>query len=416
MSGLPSTGFAGRLPFHYGWLIALAGSAGSMACIGIGRFALGMLLPSMGASLSLSYAEMGFIGTGNFVGYMVSAIVAGHFVRFQGYRRTIAASLAIVAVSMVLVGRASGFAELLFYYFITGLGTGFANIPLMGLVSRWFMQNRRGAAAGIVVGGSGFGVVLSGTLVPAVNAAIGTEGWRTSWMILGAIALVVAALCFVVLRDQPQDLGLGRVGDNGGGENAAVAAGETEKPGWGVIIHLGAIFMAFGFTYSIYTTFIVTTLVDERGFSEAVAGQFWSWVGILSIFSGPLFGIFSDRVGRKAGFTAIFLFHTVAYLLVAADLPDVYLYASIALFGISAWSIPSVMVATVGDYSGPVHAAATMGAVTALFGLGQVMGPAVAGVLADSSGSFAGSYAMAGTFTALSIIVVFFLRRPSTTY
>ena len=416
MTGLPSTGFAGRLPFHYGWLVALAGSAGSMACIGIGRFALGMLLPSMGASLSLSYSEMGFIGTGNFVGYMVSAIVAGHFVRFQGYRRTIAASLAIVAVSMILVGRAAGFAELLFYYFVTGLGTGFANIPLMGLISRWFTQHRRGAAAGIMVGGSGFGVVLSGALVPAINATVGAEGWRISWMVLGAIAFLVAGLCYVVLRDQPEDLGLRRVGDNGGGEDAAAGAVKTEKPGWGVILHLGAIFMAFGYTYSIYTTFIVTTLVQERGFSEAVAGQFWSWVGVLSIFSGPLFGIFSDRAGRKAGFATIFLFHTVAYLLVAIELPDAYLYASIALFGISAWSIPSVMVATVGDYAGPVHAAATMGAVTALFGLGQVMGPAVAGVLADSSGSFAGSYGMAGTITALTIIVVFFVRRPSTTY
>jgi len=32
----------------------------------------------------------------------------------------------------------------------------------------------------------------------------------------------------------------------------------------------------------IYATFIVTTLVRERGFSESLAGNFWMWVGILS--------------------------------------------------------------------------------------------------------------------------------------
>jgi len=42
-----------------------------------GRFSLDMLLPSMGVSLGLSYSQMGLIGTGNFVGYMISVFLAG---------------------------------------------------------------------------------------------------------------------------------------------------------------------------------------------------------------------------------------------------------------------------------------------------------------------------------------------------
>jgi len=174
--------------------------------------------------------------------------------------------------------------------------------------------------------------------------------------------------------------------------------------------------MLFGFTYSIYTTFIVTTLVDEHGFSETAAGRFWSWVGFLSVFSGPLFGMLSDRLGRKAGFVLIFLFHTVAYGLVALDLPEPFLYASIGLFGISAWSIPSVMIATVGDYAGPRHAATSIGAVTVLFGMGQVMGPAIAGILADASGTFSSSYLMAASLTATAIVFALSLKRPAITY
>ena len=69
---------------------------------------------------------------------------------------------------------------------------------------------------------------------------------------------------------------------------------------------LGAIYFLFGYTYVIYATFFVTVLVKERGFSEAIAGNFWSWVGFLSLFSGPVFGSLSDRLGRKRGLMIVF--------------------------------------------------------------------------------------------------------------
>ena len=36
-----------RLPFHYGWVIVAVGAVVSMAVLGMGRFAFGMVLPSM---------------------------------------------------------------------------------------------------------------------------------------------------------------------------------------------------------------------------------------------------------------------------------------------------------------------------------------------------------------------------------
>ena len=62
---------------HYGWVVIITGTVVLFSCLGLGRFSLGMLLPSMGTSLELSYSQMGLIGTGNFVGYMVSVVLAG---------------------------------------------------------------------------------------------------------------------------------------------------------------------------------------------------------------------------------------------------------------------------------------------------------------------------------------------------
>ena len=99
--------------------------------------------------------------------------------------------------------------------------------------------------------------------------------------------------------------------------------------------HLGCIYALFGATYVVYATFIVTAMVNERGFGENTAGNFWAVVGGLSIFSGPLFGWLSDHLGRKIGMMVVYTLFTVSYVLVAADLPNVFLYASIGLFGLA---------------------------------------------------------------------------------
>jgi MFS family permease len=399
---------------HYGWVIVATGTLTILACLGLGRFALGMLLPSMGASLGLGYVEMGLIGTGNFVGYLAAVMVAGPLVRRFGARRTIFCALALVGASMMLVGRAAGFTEVLVLYVLTGIGTGAANVPVMGLVPHWFARRHRGKAAGWIVIGSGFGIIYAGTLVPAINAgAGGGDGWRTSWLVLGATALAIAAVVGGLLRNRPEDKGLEPIG---GGEAAAGSAAFHAHPGPAarrrILAHLGAIYFLFGYTYVIYATFIVTTLVEERGFSEAGAGQFWAWIGFLSLASGPVFGTLSDRTSRRAGLIVVFALQMSAYLLVALPLPDAFLYLSIGLFGICAWSIPGIMAAACGDYMGAEHAVAGFGAITFIFGIGQIIGPTVAGAAADATGSFASSFLMAAAMAAAAIALSAFLRRP----
>ena len=43
-----------------------------------------MLLPSMAATLQLSYAQMGFISTGNFIGYLLPSFSAAWSSRASG--------------------------------------------------------------------------------------------------------------------------------------------------------------------------------------------------------------------------------------------------------------------------------------------------------------------------------------------
>ncbi len=400
-------------PFHYGWIIVGTGTLCIMACLGFGRFAIGMLLPSMAATLHLTYSQMGFISTMNFLGYLTAVLAGGHLAVKTGSRRLIFFALLAVGVSMSLISQAKSFVHVLVLYGLTGLGSGATNVPVMGLASSWFSRNKRGRAAGFIVIGSGFAIIVTGKLIPFINGIAGPEGWRVSWLILGGTVLLIACVSYILLRDRPEEKGLLPVGGKSTvSPSAAAERGRQNIYTSGVMYYLGMIYFLFGYTYVIYATFIVTSLVKERGFSESVAGDFWSWVGFLSLFSGPVFGTLSDRLSRKAGLVIVFSLQMLSYLLAASGLPGVFLYLSIGFYGIVAWSIPSIMAAAVGDYVGARKAAAAFGLVTFIFGLGQISGPAIAGVLAEKTGSFSGSFYMAAFFAVVAIVLTAFLKKP----
>ena len=89
---------------HYGWIIVFSGMLCIFGCIGLGRFALGMLLPAMAAPLKLSYSMMGVISTANFIGYLLAVLLCGKTVLRYGARKVISLALLLVGTSMVAVG------------------------------------------------------------------------------------------------------------------------------------------------------------------------------------------------------------------------------------------------------------------------------------------------------------------------
>jgi len=107
----------------------------------------------------------------------------------------------------------------------------------------------------------------------------------------------------------------------------------------------------------------------------------------------------------------VFAIQAVAYLLIALDLPQIFLYLSIGCYGLVVWSVPAIMAALVGDYAGPERVATLFGFVTFIFGLGQISGPFLAGVLAEMSGSFAGSFLLAAALAVMAVFLSAFLPK-----
>ncbi len=400
-----------RLPFHYGWVIVFCGALTLFSCLGLARFAYGMLLPGMATGLDLGYDRMGFVSTGNFAGYLVAVALAPALIRRFGPRVLIAAGLLLIALCMFGISRSQGFAAVLGLYAVIGLGSGFANIPVMVLVSHWFRPERRGGAAGLMIMGNGSAIIFSGMLIPWLNQVLGPPGWRSGWLILALITLASALAAAVLFRNDPQELGLEPVGRKLPlGEGAVV---DSSPAGGGrILMQLGLLYLVFGATYMVYGTFIVTTMVGEYGFSEARAGMFWSWVGFFSLFSGVSFGILSDRIGRKGGLMTVFAIQAAAYLLAGSAGGTTALLLSVVLYGLSAFAIPTIMAAAVGDYLGLNRAATGFSMVTLFFAIGQTLGPGAAGMIAEASGTFTTGFLVSAALAASAVVFATLLPRP----
>lgn len=396
---------------HYGWIIVATGALVLFACLGLARYAYTMLVPGMREGLGLSYDRLGFIGTGNFSGYLLAVLSAPRLLRHLRPRPLVALGLVMIGGCMLVVSRVDSFAAILLLYTLIGVGGGLANIPLMTIVPRWFRSTERGKAIGLVIGGNGVAIVFAGLLIPAINRLFGASGWRVAWLLLGLLCLAVAGVAALLLRNDPAELGLQPVG------RALPAAPQqlvpAEHRGDGrLLLHLGLLYLVFGITFMVYGTFIVTTMVNDYGFSEARAGLYWSWVGAFSLVSGVGFGSLSDHIGRKYGLALVFSVQTVAYALAGLRLGGTALAISIVLYGLAVFAIPTIMTAAVADYLGLARAASAFATVTLFFALGQMLGPGAAGLIAKNTGSFTGGYLLAALITAAGVAGALLLPQP----
>ena len=389
--------------FHYAWVIVLVGTLSVFACLGLARFAFGMLLPSMRDALAMSYDQMGYLGTANFAGYLFSVAVTPLLLRRFTPRVLITVGLLLISICMLGISWSKSYPSVFLFYALVGVGSGLANIPIMVLVSYWFRRDRRGQAAGLIVIGSGFAIIFSGALVPYLNASFAENGWRVGWLVLGTLVFLVALVAGSLVRNDPVEMALEPCGTIQAMDYDP-SANQGDFDALHVLVYLGALYFVFGATYVVYGTFIVTTMVEEYAYAEASAGMFWSWVGFFSLFSGIIFGPLSDKIGRKGGLMAVFGVQSLAYILAGSRLGTTAVFVSVVLYGVAVFAIPAIMAAAVGDYFGKAKAATAFSVITFCFAVGQTIGPAIAGVAAEASGTFMPSYLASGVLAALAAL------------
>ena len=406
-----------RIITHYSWIIVLSCFITVLGAHGFGRFAYSLILTDMKVALNLDYFQMGLIATANSIGYLILATIGGALASKYGSRIIITASTLAMGITMILTGLANSFLELIIYRFITGLGNGGAYLPAMALPSIWFALKYRGRATGIVSAGIGVGFASTGIIIPMLVSIYGDNGWRYTWIILGIILLIISIFDYLVIRDRPEDI---NTEPYGGGER--IENNLTKDPGtglkWGEVYksgkiwYVGAVFFMYGLSYIIYITFFSAYLEDVFQWEKSLIGNLWFTLGLLSIFSGIIWGWISDKIGRKYGICMAYTTLATSYLLFATALYPYGLYLSPIVFGLAAWSIPTLAIVAAADYVTQDLKSAAAGFVTLFFGIGQGIGPSIGGYVIDITNNFSTAFYLSFAISMIGALLALFLKKP----
>lgn len=105
--------------------------------------------------------------------------------------------MGLVGLGLIIAATAQTLAEVMAGYgLLIGLGTGFAYVPAMAAVQGWFSAHR-GLASGIAASGIGVGTAL---VPPAADALLALGYWRSAFLALGAVSVLVGVPGALLLR------------------------------------------------------------------------------------------------------------------------------------------------------------------------------------------------------------------------
>ncbi|HEX2172257.1 MAG TPA: MFS transporter [Dehalococcoidia bacterium] len=365
---------------------------------GLGRFGYTLILPSIRDDLQLSYTQSGFLVTSNFLGYLGAAVFGGLLGARLGVRGATVLGLILMLAGMGGSALAPAYAVLLLLQFPIGFGTGTVMIASISTLPAWFPARLRGLVAGLGNGAAGLGIVLSGFLVPILLGGFGPTGWRQIWWAFAGCVGAALVIGAVFLKRRPVAAGPARTA----GPRRPLSTIYRTPLYW----RLMPAILLMGAAQSVYGTYFGAYGSRELRIDPGLVGLIWSGVGLLSVLSGILWGLISDRAGRKRAFAAALGVQSLASLLLvlAAGGGAITLGISGAIAGLTLFGAATVMTAVLVDISEPEALPAVGGMMAVGNGIGQLAGPALAGSVTDLTGSLIAAYIFAALASAGGIL------------
>jgi benzoate transport len=387
-------------------LRALVASVLGYAMDGFDLLMLGFMLPAISADLHLSGTQAGALVTWTLVGAVVGGIGFGLLSDRYGRVRVLTWTILVFAVFTGMCALARGYADLLVYRTIAGIGLGGEFGIGMALVAEAWPAHLRARASSYVGLGWQMGVLAAALLTPLLLPLI---GWRGMF----AIGLLPAVVSFVVRRrveepalfvEHAQRVAVAHKRERPRALRMLVADARTARASLGVAV----LCSVQNFGYYGLMIWLPAYLSKSFGYSLTKSGL-WTAATVAGMALGIwLFGMAADRFGRRPAF----LFYQVGAVVM------VFVYAQLStpfalLIGGAAMGV--FVNGMIGGYGAliselyPTAARAT--AQNVLFNIGRAVGgfgPLAVGALAARY-SFTAALGMLAAIYVLDILATLFL-------
>jgi predicted MFS family arabinose efflux permease len=268
------------------------------------------------------------------------------------------------------MGLTENLAAFLIIRFLAGVASAFVMVFLASIVFSHIGAAGRGDLQALHFGGVGLGIAVSSALMAVLVGE--RAGWTAGWFwsaALSAIAFLAVALMI----------------DRGPLSNGAETR-EPRLPKSGALTRMIVAYGLFGFGYVVTATFLVA-IVRQGGSGRVFETVVWLVAGLSGVPSVWLWQKIAGRIGVYGAYVAGCLTEAVGVAAsVAVGGPAGPLLAGVLLGG------TFIAVTALGLQEGrqlaPLAPRRVFALMTAFFGIGQILGPIVAGVLAERSGSF----------------------------
>ena len=349
--------------------VAVSGLLAMAAALGIGRFVYTPILPFMLDALRWSKVDAGLVASANFLGYLAGALIAGHSIISSAPRTWLLIALVASAATTAGMGLVSDTTAMLAMRCIGGAASAIVIVCASTLVLDRLSAAGRGNLASIHFAGVGAGIFVSSAVVAALVTY--GAGWPSLWIASGSLAALMALLAAVLIEpaaDEPL------------GCSAIEASAGKPTP-----IMMIAAYGLFGFGYVITATFLVT-IVRQSPEVRSLEPWIWMLFGLAAVPSVPLWQRLGQWIGLMRAYAiacvveSIGVVASIDWMTISGVCVSAVLLGG-TFMGLTALGLMSAR-ALAGDRPQQV-----IGLMTASFGAGQMIGPSVAGFLAESTGS-----------------------------
>jgi len=299
------------------------------------------------------------------------------------------------------VGVTTDFSAWFALRFVAGLAGAGVLVLGSAVVLEELSRRSRLGLSGVLYTGPGLGIALSGLVVLPLDRLLAGEyaTWRTGWLLLGALAFLLVLPCVAWL---PTEKTARHSTDQARG-NSAPEKGATKRTTTGAALALALLGLAYfleGIGYIVTGTFLPVIVEGLPGLGGLGAGT-WILVGLAAVPCTVLWTGVASRSSAVAALGIAFALQAVGILLPAVSAAWWAATGSAVLFGGTFTGISALTLTYARGVAGSGGSGLAIGLLTAVYGVGQVLGPVFAARLADAEGGFGPALVVASAAVAL---------------